>query len=145
MTKVTFLDCNTIKVVALDGEIFTLKPHLPVPKDNQQDTADLLAFYFDENFSEDKTSMGYWVLMKMMAKTGFSFAWGGSDRSEERERIGTRIRQLREKKGIEAKALAKLADIDAANLSRIEQGRYAVGLDVLSRIAGSLGVKVDLI
>lgn len=145
MTKVTFLDNSTINVVALDGETFTLTTHLPVPKNEQQEITRLLASCFEENFSDDKTSMIYWVLMEMMSSAGFSFYYEGSDRSEERKYIGSRIRQLREKNGMEAKALAKLANIDAANLSRIERGRYSVGLDVLSRIASALGAKVDLI
>lgn len=145
MTKVTFLDNSTIYVVAHDGETFTLKTYLPVPKNEQQEITRLLASCFEENFSDDKTSMIYWVLMEMMSSVGFSFYYEGSDRSEDRKYIGSRIRQLREKKGMEAKALAKLANIDAANLSRIERGRYSVGLDVLSRIANALGAKVDLI
>jgi len=145
MTKVIFLDETTINVVALDGEIFILKPLLPVPKQNQQEIAKALEFYFDENFSDDKLSMVYWVLMKMMTNVGFSFSYIGSDRSEERERIGARIRQLREEKGMEAKHLALMANIDAANLSRIEKGRYSVGFDILTQIANALGVKVDLV
>jgi len=145
MTKVTFLDNTTINVVALDGEAFTLKTYLPVSKDDQREITHLLTSSFEENFSDDKTSMIYWVLMEMMGKAGFSFYYNGSDRSEERKHIGTRIRQLRENIGMEAKVLAKLANIDAANLSRIERGRYSVGLDVLSRIANALGAKVDLI
>lgn len=145
MTKVTFLDNSTINVVALDGETFTLKTYLPVPKNEQQEITRLLASCFEENFSDDKTSMTYWVLMEMMSRAGFSFYYEGSDRSDDRKYIGSRIRQLREKKGMEAKALAKLSNIDAANLSRIERGRYSVGLDVLSRIANALGAKVDLI
>jgi transcriptional regulator with XRE-family HTH domain len=46
---------------------------------------------------------------------------------------------------MEAKRLAMLTNIDAANLSRIEQGRYSVGLDILTKIAHALGVKVDLV
>ncbi len=145
MTKVTFLDDSTINVVARDGETFTLKTYLPVPKNEQHQISQLLITCFEKNFSDDKTSMIYWVLMKMMSTAGFSFYYAGSDRSEEREYIGSRIRQLREKKGMEAKGLAELAKIDAANLSRIERGRYSVGLDVLSRIAYALGAKVDLI
>jgi DNA-binding XRE family transcriptional regulator len=145
MTKITFLDNSTINVVALDGETFTLKTYLPVPKNEQQEITRLLASSFEENFSDDKTSMIYWVLMEMMSSAGFSFYYVASDRNEDRKYIGSRIRQLREKKGMEAKALAKLAKIDAANLSRIERGRYSVGLDVLSRIANALGAKVDLI
>jgi len=145
MTTVSFLDDTTINVVALDGETFILKTYFPVPKDEQQDIAISLAFYFDKNFSDDKSDMIYWVLMEMMANVGFSFHYGSSDRSEVRERIGARIRQIREEKGIEAKQLALLANIDAGNLCRIEQGRYSVGLDILAKIAKALGVKVDLI
>ena len=145
MTKVIFLDNNTINVVSRDGETFILKPILPVPEEKQQEIAKSLAFYFDENFSDDKLSMVYWVLMKMMANVGFSFSYVGSDRSEERERIGAKIRQLREEKCIEAKHLALMANIDAANLSRIEKGRYSVGFDILTKIANALGVKVDLV
>ena len=145
MTKVTFLDNRTLNVVALDGETFTLKTHLPVPKNEKQEITRLLAFCFDKNFSDDKSSMIYWVLMETMSNAGFSFYYAGSDRSEDRKYIGSRIRKLREKKGMEARVLAKLANIDAANLSRIESGRYSVGLDVLSRIANALGAKVDLI
>jgi DNA-binding XRE family transcriptional regulator len=145
MTKVSFTDTTTINVVAFDGEIFILKAYLPVLKDEQQTIAKFLSHYFDEHYSDDKTSMVYWVLMKMMANVGFSFYYGGSDRSEERERIGAKIRQLREEKGIEAKQLAIMTNIDAANLCRIEQGKYSVGLDILTKISKVLGVKVDLV
>lgn len=69
----------------------------------------------------------------------------GSDRDEERKHIGERSRQLREEKGFEAKQLAVLAKIDAANLSRIEQGRYSVGLDILTKISDVLGAKIDIV
>ena len=145
MAKVNFIDDCTINVVVRDGESFTLKTYFPVPKEEQQEISCILASSFDQYFSEDKTSMVYDVLMHTTFTAGFSFSWESSDRSEYRQYIGSRIRQLRESKNIEAKALAKLANVDAANLSRIEQGRYSVGLDVLSRIAKVLGVKVDLI
>jgi len=145
MAKAIFLDSITINVTAFDGEMFVLKAYLPVPKQEQQTIANLLAHYFDEVFSDDKTRMVYGVLMKMMAYEGFSFYLVGSDRSEERKRIGAKIRRLRESKGIEAKQLAMMANIDPANLSRIEKGRYSVGFDILSKISDSLGVKVDLV
>ena len=46
---------------------------------------------------------------------------------------------------MEARDLAKLAGIDAANLSRIENGKYSVGLDILAKIATALGKKVDFV
>ena len=144
MTKVTFLDSSTIEVVVLDGEKFTLKSHLPVHYTKQKTIAHSLAASFNDNFSDDKSSMVYWVLMKMLTE-GFGFSYENSDRSEERERIGRKIRQLREDKGMEAKQLAMLTSIDAANISRIEQGKYSVGFDILTKISQALGVKVDLI
>lgn len=143
MTKVKFLDNSIIEVIAKDGEVFTLKAHLPVHPKDQDQIKTLLAKHFTECFEDDKSSMVYWALMKMFGI--FSFSYLNSDRSADRERIGARIRQIREQKGIEAKHLAMLSNIDAANLSRIEQGRYSVGLDVISKIAQALGVKVDLV
>ena len=145
MTKVNFLDDSTIQVVVQDGETFTLKPHLPVPKVDQNGISKALAISFEKNFSNERSSMIYWVLMDMLGEVGFSFFCEGGDKSEERKRIGRKIRQLREEKGIEAKHLARLIKIDAANLSRIEKGKYSVGLDILTKIAGALGVKVDLV
>ena len=52
---------------------------------------------------------------------------------------------MREKKGMEARDLALLAGIDAANLSRIEQGKFSTGIDILSRIAIILGAHLDLV
>lgn len=50
------------------------------------------------------------------------------------------------KKGMwKARELAKLAGIDAANLSRIEKGKYSVGIDILSKIAAALGKKIDFV
>lgn len=144
MTKVKFLDSSTIEVVDLEGEEFTLISYAPVHYTKQKSIAHSLASYFDECFSDDKSSMIYWVLMKTMG-TGFAFYYKKSELNVERERIGARIRQLRESRGIEAKHLAVLTNIDAANLCRIEQGRYSVGLDILTKISHALGVRVDLI
>ena len=145
MTKVTFLDSSTIEVIAPDGEKIRLKSHLPVHYTKQKLIAYTLAKSCNENFSDDKSSMIYWVLMKMLAEGGFSFSYESSDRSVERERIGAKIRHLRESKGMEAKQLAILTNIDASNLCRIEQGRYSVGFDILAKISQALGAKVDLV
>ncbi len=67
------------------------------------------------------------------------------DRNGERERIGRRIREIRMARGMEAKTLARLSQIDAANVSRIEQGKYSVGLDILCKIALALDSRVDIV
>ncbi|MBO4481625.1 MAG: helix-turn-helix transcriptional regulator [Bacteroidales bacterium] len=67
------------------------------------------------------------------------------DKMEERIRIGTKIRELRQKQKIDAKTLALRAGIDASNLSRIEQGHYSVGLDILAKIANALNAHIELV
>ena len=69
----------------------------------------------------------------------------GGSREKERIRIGKRIKELREEKRMEARDLATLAGIDAANLSRIEQGKYSTGIEVLSRLALILDAHVDIV
>lgn len=65
--------------------------------------------------------------------------------NEERKRIGAKIRAIRIEQNIEGRQLSLLTGIDAANLSRIEQGKTSVGLDNLSKIANALGYKIDLV
>ena len=67
------------------------------------------------------------------------------DKGEERKRIGNRIKELRKKNNVDAKTLASRVGIDASNLSRIEQGHYSVGFDILSKIANYLGARIDLV
>ena len=79
----------------------------------------------------------------MLFRSSFS-SWS-SDREKERSRIGSRLKQIRERKGMEAKSIARLAGIDPSNLSKIEAGRYSVGLDILSKIASTIGASVDIV
>ena len=74
-----------------------------------------------------------------------SLGLDNGNRQSERARIGRRIKELREAKRMEARDLALLTGIDPANLSRIEQGKYSTGLDILSRIAIVLDAHLDLI
>ena len=46
---------------------------------------------------------------------------------------------------MDARDLAILTGIDAANLSRIEQGKYSTGVDILSRICVVLDAHLDLV
>lgn len=69
----------------------------------------------------------------------------GTSKNEERIRIGNRIKELREKRHLDAKTLSMLTGIDAANLCRIEQGKQSAGIDVLSKIANAMGYKIDFV
>lgn len=63
----------------------------------------------------------------------------------DRQRIGSRLRELRTSKGYSQRQLSELCEVTAQNIQKIEAGRYSVGLDVLSRICTALGAKVEII
>lgn len=146
-SKAQILDAHRVDVQAPDGEVFILLSGI-----GRYDSDDTRAYYlhvietiFDKNFSEDKETMANRIWIDLM-RAGVDFlGLNSGNRQSERIRIGAQIRQLREKKGMEARDLALLANIDAANLCRIEQGKYSVGLDILSRIAFVLGAHIDLV
>lgn len=59
--------------------------------------------------------------------------------------IGDRIRQLREKKGLTQKQLAKMTEITEASLSRYENNLREPRAEILSRIAKVLSVTTDFL
>lgn len=63
----------------------------------------------------------------------------------ERLRIGARIKELRERKGITQVQLAEKTGYSQSNIWRIENGKYSVGLDILAVIAEALDARVELI
>lgn len=64
---------------------------------------------------------------------------------DERLRIGQRIAELRNEKGLTQRALATLCGLEGSHIARIEMGRYSVGLDTLAAIAEALGCQIDFI
>ena len=66
-------------------------------------------------------------------------------KKEQRERLGLRIRSLREAAGMNQVQLAELAGIQSSHLSRIEAGKYAVTFETVQAIAEALGMTVDII
>lgn len=69
---------------------------------------------------------------------------GGMDEDQiERLYIGKRIAMLRAENGMTQAELADKAGIKREHVSRIEAGRYSVGLDILSRIAKAFNTNID--
>jgi transcriptional regulator with XRE-family HTH domain len=75
---------------------------------------------------------------------------------QERQRIGQRIAELRKavewtdekdihRKGITQQQLAERSGLQRSHIARLEQGAYGDTIDVLSAIAGALGVTVDFV
>lgn len=146
-SKAQVLNRKMVEVVASDGEIFQIYSQIGVydSEETQRYYLHLVEAIFDKHFSEDKETMSNRIWKEMMLNGVPFIGMSSGNRQGERARIGSRIRQLREAKNMEARDLALLAGVDAANLSRIEQGKYSVGLDVLSRIAFVLGAHIDIV
>ena len=140
---------NEVEVIAPDGEVFTVLCQIGAYTNKETQAIELhwLESLFDKNFSADKEEM-----INAIWRESMQFAIGGGiigistgTRHKDRARIGERIRQIRMDRGMEARDLARLAGVDAANLCRIETGKYSVGLDILSKIAAALGKKIDFV
>ena len=145
-SKARIIDDKMVNVFAPDGEVFSILAQIGIytNEETRHYQLHLVEYVFDKNFSDDKEVMTNNIWRDLLLN-GVSFmGMSSGDRQSERVRIGKRIREIREEKGIEAKDLAKLANIDAANLSRIEQGKYSVGLDILSKLAFVLGYHIDI-
>lgn len=62
----------------------------------------------------------------------------------ERERIGRRIAELRESRGLSQIELSDKAGIKQPNLSRIESGKYSTSIDLIAKIAEALDCRVEV-
>ncbi len=62
----------------------------------------------------------------------------------EREKIGQRLAEIREEKGLTIRTLADMAGINYANISKIEHGRYNVSIDILSKVAKALNCTIEI-
>ena len=146
-SKAQILDRNTVEVQTPDGELFSIISDLAKYDSDEYKNyvLHLIEFIFDRNYSEDKETMINRIQREFLLNAVPSLGMDSGNRQDERVRIGRKIRELREKKSMEARDLALLTGIDAANLSRIEQGKYSTGVDILSRICVILDAHLDLI
>lgn len=146
-SRAQILDNYYVEVQTPDGELFTIMSS--IAKYNSVEykayLLHLIEFIFDRHFSDDKEQMVNRIFRDFMLNAVPSMGMDEGNRQAERVRIGRRIKELREAKKMEARDLALLTGIDAANLSRIEQGKYSTGVDILSRICVILNAHLDLI
>ncbi|MDE6206962.1 MAG: helix-turn-helix transcriptional regulator [Muribaculaceae bacterium] len=146
-SKATILSNKVVEVTAPDGEVFQVlcQAGQYISEATRDHELFLIESIFDNCFSDDKEQMLNNIWKNAMSNELSFIGISPGDRQCERSRIGARIKQIRTERGIEARDLATLVGIDPANLSRIENGKYSVGIDILSKIAASLGKKIDLI
>lgn len=146
-SKASIIDKKTVEVIAPDGESFYLicQTGSYISEETRRYELHVIEYIFDKNYSENKEYITQNIWRDLIINGVTFLGISPSARQVERNRIGQRIRQIREKRGMEARDLAKLAGIDAANLSRIEQGKYSVGIDILSKLSTALGMKIDFV
>lgn len=64
---------------------------------------------------------------------------------ENRKKIGEQIMSIRQAKGITQLELANATGLDRANISKIERGKYNVGIDIIQKICIALGTKLVIV
>lgn len=148
ITKVSFIDHIRAKVELQNGETWIVGFPSPQNYLSGEHFVQLLGWSFDLYWNLKGVNDDLRNINANLYRDGYemmAFASPEPKRSEERKRIGERIKELRKKKNIDAKTLAFRVGIDASNLCRIEQGHYSVGLDILTKIANALDAKVDIV
>lgn len=146
-SRATIIDNSKVEVITQDGEKFCITSRLGIYSDEEYKhyILHLIEFIFDRNFAEDKEAMVNRIWKDFIMHAVPSMNINEGNRHNDRIRIGKRIKELREQKRMEARDLALLVGIDAANLSRIEQGKYSTGIEILARIANILDAHVDIV
>ena len=61
-----------------------------------------------------------------------------------RKKIGGMIAEIRKWKGLTQEDLSNLSGLDRANIAKIENGKYSVGIDILGKICKALEVEIKI-
>lgn len=148
-TKVTYLDPKRVLVETLQGDKFIIGFHSEMNYQWEQQAnipfTDFLASLFDKYYKgDDMVIMGEITrqLMLNCFESVFSFQ---RDPIQNRVIMGNRIREIREKKGMDIMTLAFKSNIQPNTLKRIESGKYSADLDILAQIAQSMEMKIDFV
>ena len=145
-TKVEFLSDSVFRVITVRGE--ELNGYLTVmpaqTEDEKVKVMDIIAHCFDrsESCAQAINSVPVYAVERLLF--GIQFEFVVTPIEAQRRRVGSRIRELREAKGMSARELAFLTKIDPSNLSKIESGKHAAGLDLLNRIAYYMDAEVQI-
>ena len=67
------------------------------------------------------------------------------NKEQQRQRIGTDISELRKQRGMTQQQVADIAQMQRNHISRIESGKYSVGIDSLQTIAEALDADIRIV
>lgn len=64
--------------------------------------------------------------------------------NNERIRIGSRLRELREAQGLTTTQLGERCGLTQSTISKVENGKWSVSLDILSKVCEALGAELNI-
>lgn len=134
---------DAFRVALEDKSIFLLRR--PIPED---DRSEVLEVYLEGD--------GEVFTVVQASGNEFSVPWdvigklaGSPDRPRDGavgRRIGRRVRQLRQKRGLTQNQLAAMVGVKRPNISRLETGTHVPGIQLVERLAESLNTTIaDLV
>lgn len=62
-----------------------------------------------------------------------------------RQRIGSRVRELRQEKGLSMRVLAELSGLNKSTIERLENGKFDARIDTLEKLEKVFGKKLDFV
>ena len=134
-----------VRVEHPQGGVFIIGFSSTMPLLYQKEYSEAICLITDNFMKQGRDNYLNYISQQLLMHGFVSPFYAGQDRNIDRERIGQRIKTLREEKQLDAKSLALKAGITPANMSRIEQGKYSPGLDILCRIASAMGMQLDFV
>jgi len=63
----------------------------------------------------------------------------------DRLRIGSRLREIREAQGLTTTQLGEKCGLTPSTISKVENGRWSASIDILSKICDALGARVEIV
>lgn len=142
-TQVKFIDDVTVKVVTKREE--ELLGHLAIApartSEEKQAVIEIVEHAFDH--SNNLAEASNFVSLSVNRLTmGMMFEYTITPSEALRRRIGSRLRELREAKGMSVREFAFLVKMDPSNYSRIELGKHSPSVDTLNKIAFYLDAEI---
>ncbi|MBQ9253183.1 MAG: helix-turn-helix transcriptional regulator [Bacteroidales bacterium] len=150
MAKVEFINTKRVRIETIEGDIYDIgysdQTNYQINQKYDNHYINVVSELFDKYY--DGTLQSIWgnILREMYRENLSGFLWISKDESiHDRIEIGKKIKELRQLQNLSAKDFAQKIGMDAGNLSRIEQGKFSVGLDTLNKIARALNTRIDFV
>lgn len=151
--KIVFISSTDVRLIRSNRTMLAeLRFKQSIPQDKQESYARLMEVLLDQAKRVRGKEHNSWqqleyVNRRLMANKDFpnSFSRVVTDKELNRCYLGTQLQQLRKQRKMSLRAVARMADIDYGNLSKIENGKVSVGYDVLCRLLQTLDGHIDVI